>query len=173
MLARDKEHSLVTLVQLGTIISRYDWSLNLFFETRVDKSAEIYHCNGISKIIVSGNYNRRAFNEARDMQMALIKRGVAIEGILIDDESFRTYDTFLNLKKKFGLGSCVIVSQSFHNKRALYITASLGMRALACKAADLKADNFFYAQLREIFARVKTLIAIHIFRPRKRKWSSG
>ncbi len=55
-----------------------------------------------------------------------------------------------------------VVSQSFHNERALYIARHKGIDAIGFNARDVTRSYGLKTELREKLARVKTILDIHI-----------
>ncbi len=58
----------------------------------------------------------------------------------------------------FGLDSVTVISQKFHNERAIYLANQKGLNAIGFNAKDLKGKQGFKVQFREYFARVKVFI---------------
>jgi SanA protein len=92
------------------------------------------------------------------MKAELVKLGVPAEKIYLDYAGFRTYDSVYRLRDIFGQSSFTVISQEFHNRRAIYIAQELGLQAVGFNANDVDAYNGFKTQLREKFARVKVFI---------------
>ncbi|HUW05237.1 MAG TPA: ElyC/SanA/YdcF family protein, partial [Williamwhitmania sp.] len=72
----------------------------------------------------------------------------------------RTFDSVVRSKEVFGIDSITIISQRFHNQRALYIARNKGIAAIAFNAKDVDAYDGFRTRVREYFARVKVIIDI-------------
>ncbi len=143
---------------LGTSKYVSSGQINLFFKNRIDAAVELYKAGKIKKIVISGDNSRSDYNEPQDMKDELVKRGVKAGDIYLDYAGFRTYDSVYRMKAIFGQQSFTIISQEFHNRRALYIASSLGLDAVAYNAAEVGAHNSFKTKLREKFARVKVLL---------------
>jgi len=143
---------------LGTLKYVSSGQINLFFKNRIDAAVELYKAGKIIRIVISGDNSRSDYNEPQDMKDELVKRGVKAGDIYLDYAGFRTYDSVYRMKAIFGQQSFTIISQEFHNRRALYIASSLGLDAVAYNAAEVGAHNSFKTKLREKFARVKVLL---------------
>lgn len=76
----------------------------------------------------------------------------------MDYAGFRTLDSVLRLKKVFGENAVTIISQPFHNQRAVFIANHKDISAVAYNAKDVSINSGFKTQLREKFARVKMLL---------------
>lgn len=133
---------------------------NLYFNYRIDAAVRLYHSGRISRIIVSGDNRKRNYNEPLEMQKALLAMGVPDSVIVMDYAGLRTLDSVVRSKKVFGQDSITVISQRFHNERALYIARHHGIRAVGFNARDVSAYNGFRTNARELLARVKVFIDI-------------
>ena len=133
---------------------------NQYFSNRIDATVLLFKAGKIRNVVISGDNSKSNYNEPEDMKQELIKRGIPAERIYLDYAGFRTFDSVYRMKAIFGQSSFTIISQEFHNKRALYIAKSLGLDACAYNSEDVDAYNGFKTKLREKFARVKMLIDI-------------
>jgi len=131
---------------------------NQYFEYRILAAEKLFKSGKISNIVISGDNSRVDYNEPQDMKEELMKRGVPEANIYLDYAGFRTFDSVYRMKAIFGQGRFTVISQKFHNERAVYIAESLNLEAIGFNAADVDAYNGFKTQLREKFARVKVMI---------------
>jgi len=106
-------------------------------------------------LVISGDNGRKGYNEPQDMKEALVGRGVPAEAIYLDYAGFRTYDSVVRMEKIFGQESFTVISQEFHNRRAVYIAQALGLDAVGYNAADVAAYAGMKTRLREKLARVR------------------
>ncbi len=88
----------------------------------------------------------------------MVKLGIPDSLIILDYAGFRTYDSVIRLKQIFGQDNFTIISQEFHNKRAIFIANRLGLNAIGFNAKDVDAYMGFKTKLRERFARVNMFI---------------
>jgi SanA protein len=58
----------------------------------------------------------------------------------------------------FGLTQVTVISQKFHNERAIYIAEKKGLKAIGFNATDIAFESGIRVQLREYFARVKVFL---------------
>jgi SanA protein len=142
---------------LGTSKWLKNGSINLFYKYRIDAAAELIHAGKIKYLIISGDNGRKDYNEPEMMRADLISAGVDSNRIYLDYAGFRTFDSVKRLKEIFGQQSVTIISQRFHNERALYIASRLGIAAIAYNAKDLSHAAGLKTNIREKFARVKVL----------------
>ncbi|MFI4910980.1 MAG: vancomycin high temperature exclusion protein [Sedimentisphaeraceae bacterium JB056] len=159
---KDVPHNKVGLL-LGTCKYVQDGRLNLYFLHRVNAAAELYKQGKIEHILVSGDNSRKGYNEPKDMRQALIERGVPQEDITCDFAGFRTLDSIVRAKEIFCLDEITIISQEFHNSRAVYIAEHNGIKAIAFNANNV-TDNDKKLKMfaRESFARCKMFADLYI-----------
>lgn len=147
----DVQKSKVAIV-LGTSAKTRRGYNNMFFVHRIKAAAELYHSGKVEYLLVSGDNSRKGYDEPSDMKKALMALGVPAEKIYMDYAGFRTWDSMVRCKKVFGQTDFIIVSQEFHNKRALYIAEHFGCTVQAYNAADAASQ---LSTKREYLARVK------------------
>ncbi len=137
---------------LGT--SKYLWNgkRNLYYTNRIKAAVELYNHGKVDFIIVSGDNRNRNYNEPITMYNDLIIAGVPHKKIILDYAGFRTLDSVVRGKEVFGQEKFTIVSQPFHNQRAIYIARNKGIEAIAFNAADNSLA--FKVRMREVAARV-------------------
>jgi SanA protein len=131
---------------------------NQYFGNRILAANQLFSAGKIQYIVISGDNGRQGYNEPQEMKAELVKLGVPAEKIYLDYAGFRTYDSVYRLRDIFGQGSFTVISQEFHNRRAIYIAQALGLQAVGFNANDVDAYNGFKTQGREKFARLKVFI---------------
>lgn len=156
----DVETRDVALV-LGTSRSINGITENPFFTHRIEAAAELYFSGKVKHIIVSGDNSSNRYNEPRDMRKALLKRGVPDSCITMDFAGLRTLDSVVRCKKIFQQQRVTIVSQGFHNYRALFIALYHGIDAIAYNA-DYPATASSKTILREYLARPKAVLDLYL-----------
>ena len=129
--------------------------INLYYQNRIDAAVALYMAGKIDYIIVSGDSNTVYYNEPVLMKNDLIARGVPANRIFMDNAGFRTLDSILRCRDIFGEDHFTIISQAFHNQRALYIANHKNITAIAFCAKD--GDNVWFSYIRDKFARVKMI----------------
>ena len=106
---------------LGTSRNLDNGQPNLYFRYRIQAAVELYQAGKIEHLIVSGDNSTKRYNEPADMQAALIEKGIPAERIHLDYAGFRTLDSVVRAHAIFGQQQFTIISQPFHNARAVYI----------------------------------------------------
>lgn len=135
---------------------------NLFFKYRMEAAKNLYDAGKVSALLVSGAKPSKHYDEPMQMKKALIKLGVPENKIHCDEAGFRTLDSIVRAKEVFQLDNFTIISQKFHNQRALFIAKHKGIDAIAYNAEDVPPPLSAKTLFREPFARVKTLIDLFV-----------
>src|SRR6185312_10889212 len=143
---------------LGTSKKMRNGSDNDFFFNRIEAAVELYKSGKIKYIIVSGDNSKRDYNEPLDMKTELIKKGVPDSLIYLDYAGFRTLDSVVRAKEIFGQSTYIIISQKFHNERAVYIARRNGIEAFGYNAKEVVAYKGLKTKIREYFARDKVFL---------------
>ncbi|MBR4389767.1 MAG: YdcF family protein [Prevotella sp.] len=145
-------------VVLGTSPMYKNGMENLFFTYRIQAAAELYKAGKVDFLILSGDNNKREYNEPEEMKKDLVQQGVPEQVIFLDYAGFRTLDSMVRAKEVFQQDSITIISQPFHNERAIYLAEHAGLEAVAFNAQDVPGSHGFKVRLREYLARVKMFI---------------
>lgn len=140
---------------LGTVPKLANGQPNLYFQFRIQAAADLYQSGRIRHIIVSGDNSRRDYNEPDAMKEALIAHGIPANAITADYAGLRTLDSIVRTRDIFGQQSYIIVSQQFHNERAIYLARKHGINAFGYNAHDVTVSSGFKTRMRELGARVK------------------
>ena len=135
---------------------------NVYFRGRVDAAAELWHSGKVRYLLVSGDNRTVYYNEPAVMKEALLSRGVAEERIVLDYAGRRTLDSVVRAKEVFRLEELIIVSQSFHNERALFLAEMHGLDAVGFDAPAFRGPGSLRNQLRESMARVKACLDVYV-----------
>ena len=137
---------------------------NRFFRGRIDAASALYQAGKIDYILVSGDNHRKDYDETTDMKQALIDLGIPAEKITCDYAGFTTLDSVVRAKEVFGQSSITVISQRFHNIRAIYLAQAAGIDAVGFNAAEVRFKWALKTYLRESASRVKAVWDVHIAR---------
>ena len=143
---------------LGTSKLLNDGRTNLYFQYRIDAVVELFEKGKIENVLISGDNSVVHYNEPLDMKNELMNRGVPECNIYLDYAGFRTLDSVIRAKEIFGQSSFVIISQKFHNDRAVYLAIKNGIDAIGFNAKDVDRIMGFKTNCREKLARVKAYL---------------
>ena len=81
--------------------------------------------------------------------------GVPEKDIFLDHAGFSTYESLYRAQYIFGVKSAIVVTQKYHEYRALYIGQRLGIDVKGVRAVDVQYYNQFFRDVREVLARDK------------------
>jgi SanA protein len=147
---------------LGTSAKNSWGSTNIFFKNRMDAAAFLYKSGKVKHLLLSGDNHTRSYNEPEAMRKALMARGVPAHAITLDFAGFRTFDSVIRAERVFGQKKFVVVSQPFHNARAVFIARRKGIEAWGYNARRVSRRISPKTYVREYFARVKAVLDVHI-----------
>jgi len=136
---------------------------NMYFTYRIQAAYELYIKGKVRYLLLSGDNHIKGYDEPSDMREALLKLGVPDSCIVLDYAGFRTLDSVVRCKEVFGEDSITIVSQEFHNQRAVFIANKNDINAIAFNAQEVNKNYSFKTRFREYFARVKCVMDIYLF----------
>ena len=142
---------------------------NMFFQYRIDAAVALYNAGKIKCLLISGDENSLdGVNEVECMRDTLIARGVPGEVIYLDGKGYRTLDAVVRAVKLYGIHDFIIISQKFHNERAIYLAEHLELevdKVQAFNAVSPKSAMSMMTYAREYFARVKVFLDILVDKP--------
>jgi len=145
---------------LGTSKYLNNGNVNLYYKYRLNATIKLYKANKIEFIIVSGDNSRKTYDEPTDFKNDLIKAGIPENKIYLDYAGFRTLDSVVRAKEIFNQKSITIISQQFHNERAIYLAEHFNVKAIGFNAKSISGRYGIRVKLREYLARVKVFVDI-------------
>lgn len=145
-------------LMLGTSKKIKGGNPNPYYANRISATVSLYKANKIDFVLVSGDNGSIYYNEPTTMKKDLVAEGVKAEHIFLDYAGFRTLDSMVRAKEVFGLEEVTVISQKFHNERAIYLAEKKGLKAIGFNAEDISLESGLRVQLREYFARVKVFL---------------
>ena len=143
---------------LGTIKFLSNGNVNLYYTYRINATVALYNAKKIDFILISGDNGNKNYDEPTTFKKDLIAKGIPEDNIFLDYAGFRTLDSVIRAKKVFGQDAITIISQQFHNERALYLAKHNDIKAVAYNAKDVSGRYGIKVQLREYLARAKASI---------------
>ena len=131
---------------------------NPYFDNRINAAVALYNAGKVKYILISGDNRRHNYNEPQAMKDSLLRRGVPKEVLVLDFAGLRTLDSVVRSKEIFGQDSITVISQQFHNERAIFLAHHYEMEAIGYNAEDVGTQEGLKTQVRELFARVKVYV---------------
>ena len=135
---------------------------NLYFTYRIQAAYQLFKAHKVQYLLVSGDNHIKGYDEPSDMRDALLALGVPDSCIVLDYAGFRTLDSVVRCDEVFGEDSITIISQEFHNQRAIFIANKSHISAIAFNAQEVNKNYSFKTRIREYFARVKCVLDMYV-----------
>lgn len=147
---------------LGTIPKLSNGNDNYYYKCRMQATADLYFAGKISYIIASGDNHIKEYNEPECMLNSLVALGVPDTVIYLDYAGFRTFDSMIRAKKVFMQDSITVISQHWHNQRAIYVARKQGMDIIGFDAKDaIVRKAYIKNHIREMLAKVKAVVDVY------------
>lgn len=138
---------------------------NFYFDNRIKAADELYKAGKIDYIIASGGdytkdrNNPHGCDEPASIRDSLAVRGVPADKIILDYEGTRTLNSIVKAKEVYKLDSMTLISQKYHNERAIWQADHYGLHAIGYNAAQSPIRrNRIKNTLRELLARPKMFL---------------
>ena len=128
-------------------------SINIYYQYRIDAALALWRAGKIKQFIVSGSGLDEKISETVCMQHDLEAGGVPSDAIWQDIAGLRTLDSILRYQQQFDSHNVCIISQPFHNQRALVQAHALNACAYNAQIVGVKAG--WRVHLRERAARLR------------------
>lgn len=157
-------HRKVGLILGTSPISTWNGRRNYYFDHRIKAGAELYKAGKVDWLVVSGGDYRNTengYDEPVAMRDSLMKQGVDSTRIILDYDGTRTLNSIAKMRDVYGQDSITIISQKYHNERALYQAKHLGIDAIAFNAKTPgRRTSWWRNRGREVLARVKLFMDV-------------
>jgi SanA protein len=143
---------------LGTSPKLKSGKANLYFDYRIKAATELYNAGKVKYILVSGDNRRNSYNEPEEMKKALIAAGIPDQRIILDYAGLRTLDSVVRAHLIFGLERFTLISQQFHNERAIYLAQQSHLQAIVI------SFGYFYGEIVDTVClfKIRNLLGIRI-----------
>jgi SanA protein len=130
---------------------------------RLNTAKKLYDSGKISKILLSGDNRFLDYNEPAVMYNYMIDLGVSSSVLQVDFAGRSTYETCERAVKIFGLRDAVLVSESTHLPRAMYLCKHFGLNPKGFASDGESASGLQIGQRwREVLARNKAMFNTYI-----------
>jgi SanA protein len=146
---------------------RYDGTPTAILRDRVETAAQLYQQGRVSKLLMSGDNSFVDYNEPEAMRQYALTLGIPDQDITLDYAGRRTYDTCYRASAIFQVDSAILVTQSFHLPRALFLCNSFGV-----ESKGVPANNIYFRKIsrliwnaRELFAATQAVWDVYVAKP--------
>ncbi len=137
-----------------------DGTPNYMLKDRLDKGIELYRSGAAPKLLLSGDNGQEEYDEVNAMKKYALDAGVPAEDIFMDHAGFSTYESIYRSRDIFLVHKTIIITQRYHQYRALYAARRLGIEAYGVSCDTREYAGQSYRNFREIFARTKDFIKL-------------
>lgn len=127
---------------------------------RLDTGIMLYELGAAPKLLLTGDNGQVGHNEIHVMLNYVRKAGVPEKDIFCDHAGFSTYDSMYRAQSIFGVSSAIVVTQTYHEYRALYIAEKLGLTVRGVSSDQMKYRGQAAREAREVLARVKDFFKV-------------
>jgi len=144
-----------------------DGSAGPVLRDRVETAVKLYQLGKVEKLLMSGDNRFIEHNEPQAMRQYALDLGVPDKDIVLDYAGRRTYDTCYRAKYIFQVDSAILVTQSFHLPRALFLCSWFGVESTGVEANNhyfLKRSRIYW-NTRELFANFQAVWDVMIAKP--------
>lgn len=137
---------------------RKDGNPSDMLRDRIDTGMTLYLAGAAPKLLMSGDHGREGYDEVNVMRDRALAAGAESADVFMDHAGFSTYDSLYRARDVFGVKRVIIVTQSYHLPRALYIARSLGLEAVGVSADLYTYFGQIGRDIREAAARAKDML---------------
>ena len=141
---------------------------NHHYRNRIEAAEKLFRAGRVDYLIVSGDRSKN-YDEPTTMRADLVRLGVPSDRIYLDRSGVRTLDSIVRAGEIFGQREFVVVSQRFHNERAIFIGGQRGLDVVGYDAPDVGFVHSVRASMREYFARLIAVLDVKVLNRQPRE----
>ncbi len=144
-----------------------DGSAGPVLRDRVESAVQLYQQGKVDKLLMSGDNRFVEYNEPEAMRQYALGFGIPNKDIVLDYAGRRTYDTCYRANAIFQMDSAILVTQSFHLPRALFLCNWLGLESTGVEANNsyFRKISRFIWNTRELFATTQAVWDVYVTKP--------
>lgn len=132
-----------------------DGTPSLVLRDRLERGIELYKSGVSNRILMTGDHGRENYDEVSAMKQYAVDAGVAEEDIFMDHAGFSTYESMYRARDVFEVKSVAVVTQPYHEYRAVYAARKLGLTAYGTPCKKTEYQGSWMLEVREMLARGK------------------
>ncbi|HCT80544.1 MAG TPA: hypothetical protein DGT23_29060 [Micromonosporaceae bacterium] len=139
-----------------------DGTPSAFLEARLALARDLYRAGKVRAVLVSGDNMNFDYNEPDAMRAWLIAQGVPADKVVADYAGFDTSDSCQRARRIFGATALIVLTQSFHVRRAVALCRGAGIDAVGVgdDSVAVYRRPWLAGTMREQGATVKALIEV-------------
>ena len=130
-------------------------------KSRVERAAELFKEGKVRYLILSGAAVHNEQIEARAMEQYARKLGVPTEYIIKEEQAVSTYHNLLyscKMMKDYGFKDCVVVTSSWHLRKADHYARQQGIPYVMAEAGSPKGQG----RCKTVWLHVKTNVHMYL-----------
>jgi vancomycin permeability regulator SanA len=141
---------------------RPDGTPSSLLAARLEVARQLFAAGRVRVVLVSGDNGSRDYDEPGAMRRWLVERGVPAARVVGDGAGFDTYDSCLRARRVFGVREVIVVTQSFHVRRAVALCREVGVSAVGVgdDSVSRYGRAWRWGVLREYPAGVKAAVDV-------------
>lgn len=124
-------------------------------QLRIDAAADLYHAGKVRALLLSGDHSTTDHDEVEAMARAAQARGVPASAMVADHAGFDTFSSCYRARHVFGVRRMVVISQSWHLPRAVWLCRQEGIDAVGAAPPDSFPAEDLFGTVREVPAALK------------------
>lgn len=128
---------------------------------RVFTGVELYRAGRVNKLLMSGDKQGPNYDEPAAMKKIALDLGVPESDIVLDNDGKKTYLTCSRAKGIYDVQRAILVTQDYHQPRALYLCNNLGIDSIGITANRRAYVGEWYYHVREFFSTVNAWFEIN------------
>ncbi len=140
---------------------------NHHYRNRIEAAGRLFKAGRVEYLLVSGDYSKN-YDEPGTMRDDLVRLGVPADRIYLDRSGVRTLDSVVRAGEIYGQREFTVISQRFHNERAIFIGSRRGLDVVGFDAPDVGFVHGLRASIRERFARLIAVLDVTVLHRRPR-----
>jgi len=162
----ERLRSIDSNIQIGIVFGggvNADEPLPLVRE-RLDTAAMLLERGTVQKLILSGDNRALDYNEPAVMYTYMVEqKGIDPDKLQLDFAGRSTYETCERANKIFGINEALLISESTHLPRAIYLCQHFGIDAYGVKSDGQASSGLKVGQRwRETLARSKAVFNAYV-----------
>ncbi|MBO4235106.1 MAG: YdcF family protein [Firmicutes bacterium] len=152
------------IIVLGCAVKE-DGTPSDMLRDRLDAGIALYNQGVAPKILLTGDNGQEEYNEIHAMLTYTLEEGVPLEDVFCDHAGFSTSESMIRADTIFSIRRAVVVTQRYHEYRAIYNAGKMGIDVLGVSASQSKFKGQAYNEIREILARNKDFLLFNVLTP--------
>ncbi len=141
---------------------------NYQYGNRIEAAERLFKAGKVEYLLLSGDHSTPEYNEPATMRRDLVARGVPEDRLVLDGGGVRTLDSVVRTHVVYGESTFTVISQHYHNERAIFRARHHGLDVIGFNAPDVGLTRGARTLVRECLARVQAMSDIILDRQPRR-----